>query len=68
MYMARTPFSLARIISVKPDGKVIYRAGKSECLPYPQAGHEELKASNPRNFQVFKPFDFRAEVTQHIPK
>jgi ribosomal protein S27E len=66
-YMARTPFSLARIISVNPDGKVIYRAGKSECLPYPQAGHEELKAGNPRNFQTFKPFDFLAEVTQHIP-
>jgi hypothetical protein len=31
-------------------------------VPYPQAGHEDLKAGKPRNFQVFKPFDFLAAM------
>ena len=66
-YVSRSPFSLARIIGLNPDGKVIYRAGKSECQKYPEVGHEELKAGIPRNFQVFAPLDFLAEVTQHIP-
>jgi len=30
-YVARSPFSLARIISVNPDGKVVCRASKSDC-------------------------------------
>jgi len=66
-YVSRSPFSLARIIGLNPDGKVIYRAGKAECQTYPEVGHEELKAGIPRNFQVFAPLDFLAEVTQHIP-
>lgn len=66
-YISRSPFSLTRIIGLNPDGKVIYRAGKSECQTYPEVGHEELKAGIPRNFQVFAPLDFLAEVTQHIP-
>ena len=49
--------------------------GRRNACPTPKAGHEELKAGNSRNFQVFKPFDFLAEVTQlalsevegHIP-
>ena len=66
-YIARSPFSLTRIIGLTPDGKVIYRAGKSECQTYPETGHEEFKAGIPRNFQVFATLDFLAEVTQHIP-
>jgi hypothetical protein len=66
-YVSRSPFSLTRIISVNPDGKIIYRAGKPDCQTYPEVGHEELKAGIPRNFQVFSPLDFLAEVTQHIP-
>jgi len=33
----------------------------------PEPGDEELKAGPSRNFQVFDPLDFLAEVTQHIP-
>jgi Putative transposase len=34
---------------------------------FPEPGDEELTAGPPRNFQVFDPLDFLAEVTQHIP-
>jgi hypothetical protein len=66
-YIARCPFSLARMIRVKDDGTVIYRAGKPKCLPFPALGNEQLKAGTPRNFEVFDPLEFLAEVTQHIP-
>jgi hypothetical protein len=66
-YIARCPFSLARMIRVKDDGTVIYRAGKAKCLPFPVLGNEALKAGTARNFEVFDPLEFLAEVTQHIP-
>jgi hypothetical protein len=34
---------------------------------FPEPGGEELLAGPSRNFQVFDPLDFLAEVTQHIP-
>jgi len=34
---------------------------------YPEQGNELFKSGNPRNFQIFDPLDFLAEVTQHIP-
>ena len=37
------------------------------CLPFPILGNEKLKAGARRNLEVFKPLDFLAEVTQHIP-
>jgi hypothetical protein len=76
-YFLRCPFSQARMIKVTEAGKVI---DKTEHLPaprlrqagnavgrFPQPGDEELLAGPARNFQVFDPFDFLAEVTQHIP-
>jgi len=39
-YISRCPFSLARIINVTDEGKVLYRAGKSTCLPFPILGNE----------------------------
>ena len=66
-YIGRSPFSLARIISLNRDGKVIYRAGKRDALPYPVQDNVLFNAGMPRNFQVFDPLDFLAEVTQHIP-
>jgi hypothetical protein len=50
------------------DGKVIYRTGKSTCMRFPEHGDEQLKAGTLRNFQVFEPLEFLAEVTQHIPE
>ncbi len=33
---------------------------------FPEPGDEELLAGPSRNFQVFPPLDFLAEVTQHV--
>lgn len=67
-YISRCPFSLTRIINVNPDGKVIYRAVKKEALPYPEPELDLFKKPIPRNFQVFDPLNFLADVTTHIPK
>jgi hypothetical protein len=67
-YMVRCPFSLERIVSVNPQGKVIYRAEKPDCRPFPILGNERLFRGVPRNFEVFDPLDFIAEITQHIPE
>jgi len=45
------PFSLARMIKVTEGGRVIYRAGKSECVRFPQPGDERLREGVSRNFQ-----------------
>jgi hypothetical protein len=34
---------------------------------FPEPGDEELLVGPSRNFQIFDPLDFLAEVTQHIP-
>lgn len=66
-YITRCPFSLARMISRTEEGKVIYRASRGNCIPFPISGDATLMAGIPRNFEVFDPLDFLAEVTQHIP-
>ena len=37
-YIARCPFSLARMIKVTDEGQAIYRVGKSRCLRFPEPG------------------------------
>jgi hypothetical protein len=64
-YVSRCPFSLARMINVTEDGKVIYRAGKGDCVRFPQPGDDRLREGMARNFQVFDPLVFLAELT-HI--
>ncbi len=66
-YISRCPFSLSRLIKLTEEGKVLYRAVKPSCLPFPILGNGNLKAGAKRNFEVFDPLDFLAEVTQHIP-
>jgi hypothetical protein len=66
-YIARCPFSLARMVSLTKDGKILYRASQANCIPFPLSGDASLLAGIPRNFEVFDPLDFLAEVTQHIP-
>jgi len=66
-YIVRCPFSLDRILSLNPDGKVVYRAEKAECRPFPVPGDQNLRQGVKRNFEVFDPLDFIAEITQHIP-
>lgn len=66
-YITRCPFSLARMVSETKDGKIVYRASHANCIPFPLSGDRTLMAGIPRNFEVFDPLDFLAEVTQHIP-
>jgi hypothetical protein len=66
-YMARCPFSLARLIRITPEGKVLYKAEKDHCQHYPNPVSEDLFGGVARNFQVLGPLDFLAEITQHIP-
>jgi len=66
-YFLRCPFSQARMIEVTEAGKVIYKTEHNAVARFPEPGDEELLAGPARNFQVFDPLDFLAEVTQHVP-
>jgi hypothetical protein len=66
-YISRCPFSLARMISVTKDDKILYRAGKAECIQFPVTSDKDLTSGMPRNYEIYDPLDFLAEVTQHIP-
>ena len=67
-YISRCPFSLARMVKLTDDGKVMYRASHANCTRYPMLGKEmDLRPGMNRNYQVFDPLDFLASVTQHIP-
>ena len=66
-YIARCPFSLTRIVSLTRDGKILYRASHPNCIPFPKTGDKDLARGIPRNYEIFDPVDFLAEVTQHIP-
>jgi hypothetical protein len=66
-YFLPCPFSQARMIEVTGQGKVIYKTGDNRLGRFPEAASEDLLAGPKRNFQIFEPLDFLAEVTQHIP-
>ncbi len=66
-YMLRCPFSLERLIRVTPDGKVLYLAEKTTPRHFPRPASPDLFGGVARNFQIFDPLDFIAELTQHIP-
>jgi len=66
-YFLRCPFSQARMIEVTEAAKVIYKTEHNTAGRFPEPGDDELLAGPSRNFQVFDPLDFLAEVTQHIP-
>ena len=66
-YFLRCPFSQARMIEVTDAGKVIYKTEHNAVGRFPEPGDEELLAGSSRNFQIFDPLDFLAEVTQHVP-
>lgn len=67
-YIARCPFSLDRIVKVTPTGQVVYRAEHQDCRKFPDPDSDDLRSGISRNFQIFDPMDFLAEVTQHIPE
>jgi hypothetical protein len=66
-YISRCPFSLARMVALTEDGKILYRASHASCHPFPISGDKTLMAGILRNFEVFEPLDFLAEVMQHVP-
>jgi hypothetical protein len=77
-YISRCPLSLARMVTLTDNGRIVYRASKGKCFPFPKTGDpvaperctppiQTLMEGIPRNFEVFDPLDFLAEVTQHIP-
>ena len=51
-YVSRCPFSLARMVSVTDDGKILYRASSANCLPFPISGDKDLMKGIPRNFEA----------------
>jgi hypothetical protein len=55
------------MIEVTGEGKVLYKTGDNRLGRFPEAASEDLLAGPQRNFQVFDPLEFLAEVTQHIP-
>ncbi len=59
------------MIRVTDQGTVIYLAEKKACRRFPRPASPDLfSGGSPgvaRNFQVFDPLDFIAELTQHIP-
>jgi hypothetical protein len=55
------------MISITKDDKILYRAGKAECIPFPVTSDKDLTSGMPRNYEIYDPLDFLAEVTQHIP-
>ena len=57
-YMIRCPFSLARMLKVNPDGKVIYRAEHGTPRRYPMPAQPDLSPGLCRNFQLFDPDTF----------
>ncbi len=66
-YMARCPFSLSRLVRITAEGKVVYKADREHCQKYPEPARADLYAGAERNYQIFEPLDFLAELTQHIP-
>ena len=46
---------------------MVYKAEHDSCRRFPEPASGDLRAGGNRNFQVFDPLDFLAEVTQHIP-
>jgi len=56
-----------RILKITPTGHVVYKAEHDSCRRFPEPASGDLRAGVNRNFQVFDPLDFLAEVTQHIP-
>jgi Putative transposase len=67
-YLLRRPFFQARMIEVTDAGRVLYKTGDNRLGRFPEAASDDLLPGPKRNFQIFDPLDFLAEVTQHIPE
>jgi len=54
-------------VRITEEGQVVYKAEKERCQEYPELVGKDLCGGVARNYQVFEPLDFLAELTQHIP-
>ena len=43
-----------------------HRASHPQCIPFPMSGDTTLMKGVPRDYELYEPQDFLAEVTQHI--
>ena len=66
--LAIEPFLKLWEQEVTDEGKVLYKTGDNRLGRFPEAASDDLLAGPKRNFQIFDPLDFLAEVTQHIPE
>jgi hypothetical protein len=66
-YILRCPFSLARLVNISEQGQVLYRTDMDHSARFPTPAAQDFTTGAKRNFQLFDPLDFLAEVTQHIP-
>ncbi|MGM0381668.1 MAG: transposase, partial [bacterium] len=57
----------AKIHRDSPGDKVLYDAEHPEPLPFQKWKALPTERTITRNFEVFDPLDFLAQVTQHIP-
>jgi hypothetical protein len=56
------------MIQTTADGNVAYRATREKCVAFPTRNDTQFRRGVSRNFEIFEPLDFIAEVTQHIPE
>ncbi len=61
------PFSQERSVNIADDGKLVYRSTDGRCLRLPEQGDKRFSQGLSRNFEIFSPLDFLAELTQHPP-
>jgi len=68
-YISRCPLSLARMVTLNADGRIVYRASKGKCFPFPQTGEpvapercaapiQTLMEGIPRNFESLSHLTF----------
>jgi hypothetical protein len=51
------------MVSTTTDRKILYRARKAEGIPFPKTGDKDLSPGMRRNYEIYDPLDFLAEVT-----
>ena len=56
------------MIRVTDEGKVLYLAEKNAPQRFPRPALPDLFNGVSRNFQIFEPLDFIAELTPHVPE
>jgi len=59
--------SMSRIVKVTEEGKVVYRADHTTPMKLPGWRAHPNSRMVSRNYELFDPLDFLAQVTQHIP-